>query len=98
MESLSLQGHENWVRSLSFATYTTLQKSSSSSNKQDYRLQEGDLLLASGSQDKYVRLWKISPIKNDQEKIDKGKENENRSEKKSLIKDLLANVSESGAL
>ncbi|PKY14388.1 WD40 repeat-like protein [Rhizophagus irregularis] len=70
IESLSLQGHENWIRSLSFATYTTPispQNLSSNDIKHEYKLQEGDLLLASGSQDKYIRIWKISLVKNDQE-------------------------------
>ncbi|KAE8351179.1 quinon protein alcohol dehydrogenase-like superfamily [Aspergillus coremiiformis] len=40
-----LSGHEAWVRSLSF----TLDKQS----------QAGDLLLASASQDKYIRLWRL---------------------------------------
>ncbi|PKC12519.1 WD40 repeat-like protein [Rhizophagus irregularis] len=99
IESLSLQGHENWIRSLSFATYTTPispQNLSSNDIKNEYKLQEGDLLLASGSQDKYIRIWKISLVKNDQEEVDKGKGNENGNKKKSLIKDLLANVLDDG--
>lgn len=42
-----LSGHEAWVRSLEF----TEDKSGS----------EGDVLLASASQDKYIRLWRIRP-------------------------------------
>ncbi|CAI2166210.1 4499_t:CDS:10 [Funneliformis geosporum] len=64
VESLSLQGHENWVRSLSFATYTTPISPPNNNIKQEYKLQGGDLLLASGSQDKYVRLWKINLLAN----------------------------------
>ncbi|ODA84096.1 hypothetical protein RJ55_02614 [Drechmeria coniospora] len=41
----NLSGHEGWIRSLSFARET--------SNA------DGDLLLASASQDKYVRIWRI---------------------------------------
>uniref|UniRef100_A0A060T398 Elongator complex protein 2 n=1 Tax=Blastobotrys adeninivorans TaxID=409370 RepID=A0A060T398_BLAAD len=37
----SLEGHENWIRSLDFRPYN------------------GDLLLASASQDKYIRLWRF---------------------------------------
>lgn len=48
------QGHDNWVRSLAFATYTGHAENERS-------LKPGDLILASGSQDKYIRLWKISP-------------------------------------
>lgn len=40
-----LSGHEGWVRSLSFT--------------QDKQSQAGDLLLASASQDKYIRLWRV---------------------------------------
>ncbi|CAG8072834.1 unnamed protein product [Penicillium olsonii] len=40
-----LAGHEAWVKSLSF----TLDKQS----------REGDILLASASQDKYIRLWRL---------------------------------------
>ncbi|ODN98383.1 elongator complex protein 2 [Cryptococcus wingfieldii CBS 7118] len=47
--SLSLEGHEDWVRCLQFTPYP----SSSSTN---------DLLLASGSQDNFIRLWRVSPI------------------------------------
>ncbi|PYH66070.1 6PF2K-domain-containing protein [Aspergillus vadensis CBS 113365] len=40
-----LSGHEAWVRSLSFTS--------------DKQSKTGDLLLASASQDKYVRLWRF---------------------------------------
>ncbi|KAI9923561.1 hypothetical protein AWENTII_000528 [Aspergillus wentii] len=40
-----LSGHEAWVRSLSFT--------------RDKQSQTGDLLLASASQDKYIRLWRL---------------------------------------
>ncbi|KAI8992458.1 WD40-repeat-containing domain protein [Pilobolus umbonatus] len=53
-----LQGHDNWVRDLSFATYT-----GTGDNNINNSYKEGDLMLASGSQDKYIRLWKISPHK-----------------------------------
>ncbi|KAF9098159.1 Elongator subunit elp2 [Mortierella sp. GBA35] len=70
---LSLQGHDNWVRSLDFATFT---KDSKNDTKQEqeqketdgkntshhHTLQDGDLLLASGSQDKYIRIWRISAV------------------------------------
>ncbi|KAL2676877.1 hypothetical protein Neosp_010644 [[Neocosmospora] mangrovei] len=41
----TLTGHEGWIRSLSFAKETSAP--------------ESDLLLASASQDKYVRIWRI---------------------------------------
>lgn len=40
-----LSGHEGWVRSLACT--------------QDKKSQAGDLLLASASQDKYIRLWRV---------------------------------------
>ncbi|KAE8156423.1 6PF2K-domain-containing protein [Aspergillus tamarii] len=43
--SAVLSGHEAWVRSLSFT--------------RDKQSKTGDLLLASASQDKYIRLWRI---------------------------------------
>lgn len=46
VKALSLEGHEDWVRALSFATFPS---------------ENGDnLILASGSQDGYIRLWNIS--------------------------------------
>lgn len=48
--AISLEGHEDWVRCLSITEYPS---SSGSSN---------DLLLASGSQDNYVRLWRIAQV------------------------------------
>ncbi|KAL4789914.1 6-phosphofructo-2-kinase-domain-containing protein [Aspergillus venezuelensis] len=42
----ALSGHEAWVRSLSFTA--------------DKQSKTGDLLLASASQDKYVRLWRLN--------------------------------------
>ncbi|KAI8140023.1 WD40-repeat-containing domain protein [Fennellomyces sp. T-0311] len=53
-----LQGHDNWVRSLAFATYTGSNEDATATN---HTLKKGDLMLASGSQDRYIRLWKISP-------------------------------------
>lgn len=40
-----LAGHEAWIKSLSFT--------------QDKQSNEGDILLASASQDKYIRLWRL---------------------------------------
>lgn len=52
----TLQGHDNWVRDLSFATYTGQHEVNANNS-----FEKGDLMLASASQDKYIRLWKISP-------------------------------------
>ncbi|KAG0000833.1 Elongator subunit elp2 [Entomortierella chlamydospora] len=69
---LSLQGHDNWVRSLDFATFTKEGNTVSLRDPTDsvvsgnashhHTLQDGDLLLASGSQDKYIRIWRISAV------------------------------------
>ncbi|KAI8071807.1 WD40-repeat-containing domain protein [Gongronella butleri] len=53
----ALQGHDNWVRSLAFTTYT----GASDLTNKTHTLRTGDLILASASQDKYIRIWKISP-------------------------------------
>ncbi|KAI7853664.1 quinon protein alcohol dehydrogenase-like superfamily [Circinella umbellata] len=54
-----LQGHDNWVRSLAFATYTGTQENETTAT--NHTLKQGDLMLASASQDRYIRLWKVSP-------------------------------------
>ncbi|OAA61696.1 RNA polymerase 2 elongator [Niveomyces insectorum RCEF 264] len=61
----TLTGHEDWIRSLDFGWERNRSKSSSnssssssSSSREDGRT--GDLLLASASQDKYIRLWRLT--------------------------------------
>ncbi|CAO3596910.1 unnamed protein product [Absidia cylindrospora] len=61
----TLQGHDNWVRSLAFATYTG-EPAEQSDGTKTHTLQTGDLILASGSQDRYIRIWKISPYVSNQ--------------------------------
>lgn len=56
-----LEGHEDWVRSLDFAVFP----SSTTSEYQDQGEGSGDLMLASGSQDGYIRLWRLSAIPSD---------------------------------
>ncbi|CAF9906347.1 hypothetical protein IMSHALPRED_004178 [Imshaugia aleurites] len=46
---VTLPGHEGWIRSLGIT--------------QERRSADSDLLLASASQDKYIRLWRISQAK-----------------------------------
>lgn len=57
-----LKGHMDWIRSLSFCTYTPHPSPSHPDHESAtaMELQPGDLLLASGSQDKYIRIWKVS--------------------------------------
>ncbi|KAJ1926862.1 Elongator subunit elp2 [Tieghemiomyces parasiticus] len=50
---LALTGHGNWVRSLSFARFD----GGPDNDDDDY------LMLASGAQDKYIRLWKFVPYR-----------------------------------
>lgn len=45
VHAIELEGHEDWVRCLSLMTLSSQSR--------------GDLLLASGSQDNYIRLWRI---------------------------------------
>nr|ODN87872.1 elongator complex protein 2 [Cryptococcus depauperatus CBS 7841] len=51
LPSLWLEGHEDWIRCLSLTPYPSASSSS-----------VHDLLLASGSQDNFIRLWRISAI------------------------------------
>ncbi|KAI8898291.1 WD40-repeat-containing domain protein [Globomyces pollinis-pini] len=54
---LSLQGHTDWIRSIKVASYTETHKEDSKEG-----LKEGDLMIASASQDKYIRIWKVSEV------------------------------------
>lgn len=54
--STSLPGHADWVRCLAFSA--PLLESVSSVENIDYK--ESDILLASGSQDNYIRLWRFT--------------------------------------
>ncbi|CAJ0838955.1 13103_t:CDS:10 [Entrophospora sp. SA101] len=91
IEILSLQGHENWIRSVAFATYTKDNVESNLAFQKHYKLKDGDLLLASASQDKYVRLWKMSCIG-----IvgDYNKNDENGESNQSILKEMMTNLSE----
>jgi elongator complex protein 2 len=50
VKAITLEGHEDWVRCLSLTTYPSNSSSAAP-----------DLMLASGAQDNYIRLWRISP-------------------------------------
>ncbi|KAI5481950.1 RNA polymerase II elongator complex protein 2 [Pseudohyphozyma bogoriensis] len=58
-KSLSLEGHTDWVRSLAFITPNP---SSTTTSSVGYDISPGELLLASGSQDNYIRLWRFSRL------------------------------------
>ncbi|KAF9192097.1 Elongator subunit elp2 [Haplosporangium sp. Z 11] len=97
---LSLQGHDNWVRSLDFATFTKDEDAAASEgNNVDNRntshhhtLQDGDLLLASGSQDKYIRIWRISAVDETQDKKDE--ESSKAGTEAALTQDMLKSLEE----
>ncbi|GAA5979745.1 hypothetical protein JCM5350_002033 [Sporobolomyces pararoseus] len=64
-KSLSLEGHTDWIRCLSFTTPISLTSSSSTSSTSapiGYDIAPGEVLLASGGQDNYIRLWRFSRL------------------------------------
>ncbi|RUS14228.1 WD40-repeat-containing domain protein, partial [Endogone sp. FLAS-F59071] len=91
VRSLALQGHDNWVRSLAFATYTATARGGVPVSNSHHTLREGDLLLASASQDKYIRLWRVAAQGGAEE--ERGR-NEGAAEK-GLTKDMLEALEES---
>lgn len=50
----TLEGHTDWVRCLDFVAPIT------EGTECDYDVKPGELLLASGAQDNYIRLWRVS--------------------------------------
>ncbi|CEQ39450.1 SPOSA6832_00976, partial [Sporobolomyces salmonicolor] len=66
-KSLSLEGHTDWIRCLSFTTPIQIPaeqpaSSPSTSSSTTYDISPGEVLLASGSQDNYIRLWRFSRL------------------------------------
>ncbi|KAI8814613.1 WD40-repeat-containing domain protein [Cladochytrium replicatum] len=68
---VSLQGHADWIRSISVCTFTatepnkflcddTVTTDEEGNEKHHHALRDGDLIIASSSQDKYIRLWRLS--------------------------------------
>ncbi|KAF8934778.1 Elongator subunit elp2 [Dissophora ornata] len=99
---LSLQGHDNWVRSLDFATFTkevgaseedsrVVESDNAKSTSHHHTLQDGDLLLASGSQDKYIRLWRIAAVEKPEEAQDDAAQS---SSEGALTQDMLKSLEE----
>ncbi|KAJ3403070.1 Elongator subunit elp2, partial [Chytridiales sp. JEL 0842] len=56
VHTLSLQGHTDWIRSIDICTFTT----TSNNESLITGFHDGDLMVATSSQDKYIRLWKIA--------------------------------------
>ena len=52
-----LQGHTDWIRSIAVASYTDTHQ------PENYGYKTDDLMVATSSQDKYIRIWKISSTK-----------------------------------
>lgn len=57
VKCLRLQGHEDWVTSVDILEH----RQQMEANAAVGHWQKGDLVVASGSQDKYIRLWRITP-------------------------------------
>ncbi|KAJ3209151.1 Elongator subunit elp2 [Dinochytrium kinnereticum] len=53
---LTLQGHTDWIRSIDITTFTATENNSATLPE----FSDGDILIASSSQDKTIRLWKIT--------------------------------------
>ncbi|KAK4054542.1 Elongator subunit elp2 [Microbotryomycetes sp. JL201] len=66
VRSLSLEGHSDWVRCLDFTTPLPLDGQSTST----YDVLPGQVFLASGSQDNYIRLWRFTRV-SDERKPDR---------------------------
>ncbi|KAJ2838609.1 Elongator subunit elp2 [Coemansia sp. 'formosensis'] len=58
LKTLKLAGHEDWVTAVTFLRYTD--SDAGRGNSTIAHWQAGDMILASASEDKYVRLWRIS--------------------------------------
>ncbi|GAA5940941.1 Elongator subunit ELP2 [Sporobolomyces koalae] len=61
-KSLSLEGHTDWIRCLSFTTPLPRSDSSTQRAPTGYDIAPGEVLLASGGQDNYIRLWRFTRL------------------------------------
>ncbi|KAJ1963369.1 Elongator subunit elp2 [Dipsacomyces acuminosporus] len=59
-KSIKLTGHEDWVNSLAFLNFNPISAEAISKNSTISHWQPDDVILASGSEDKYIRIWRIS--------------------------------------
>ncbi|KAH6573854.1 hypothetical protein BASA62_002723 [Batrachochytrium salamandrivorans] len=53
---LSLPGHNGWIRSIKIATYTD---AGSGDKAQKHSYEDGCLMIATASQDRHIRIWKL---------------------------------------
>lgn len=60
--SLSLDGHSDWVRCLAFTCPIPMADDTRTTTQSASDIAPGELLLASGSQDNYIRLWRFSRV------------------------------------
>jgi len=58
---ITLLGHTDWVRAIAFNTYTATPENSYHTQT---GCQDGDVYLASASQDRYIRLWRFTKAEN----------------------------------
>ncbi|KAM0791282.1 hypothetical protein ACM66B_005756 [Microbotryomycetes sp. NB124-2] len=61
VKSLSLEGHSDWVRCLDFTTPMPVSNEGQGSTS-NYDVSPGQVFLASGSQDNYIRLWRFTRV------------------------------------
>ncbi|KAJ3096939.1 Elongator subunit elp2 [Phlyctochytrium planicorne] len=56
---VTLQGHSDWIRSIDIVTFTATENNTENNIAALPEFAQGDLLIASSSQDRTIRLWKI---------------------------------------
>ncbi|KAI8914205.1 quinon protein alcohol dehydrogenase-like superfamily [Gorgonomyces haynaldii] len=76
---LSLKGHTDWIRSIKTSIFTD-------THDKDYGFQKGDLMIASASQDKYIRIWRLTTSTDLQSR--KNEEFERESEIMAALKEM----------
>ena len=57
---VALEGHEDWIRCLDFGRFARLE--GGQAQEAGNGGMEEDLVLASGGQDNYIRLWRITQL------------------------------------
>ncbi|KAJ1551919.1 Elongator subunit elp2, partial [Cladochytrium tenue] len=57
--TVTLPGHADWVRTIAVATFTDTENNAALIGA---GFNDGDLIVATGSQDRYIRLWKVNDL------------------------------------